>query len=166
MKQTSIEWLDEQIQEYAIAVDHVANTMVIKISFEEYMDLKRQAKEMHKQEILNAAERWKGTDFAERYYEETFGSKGSDFKQFSLYEHKDTITNSDTPVSKTFLENTKLSQQETLHGSLPLDKRHICFDKGHSMFLVTEIDNGSSKYGDHKCSRCGWVDSFQYDYGS
>jgi hypothetical protein len=51
-------------------------------------------------------------------------------------------------------------------GSLPLDKSHICFEKGHSMFLVTEIDNGRSKYGDHKCSRCGWVDSFQYDYGS
>jgi len=51
-------------------------------------------------------------------------------------------------------------------GALPLDKSHICFDKGHSMFLVTEIDNGRSKYGDHKCSRCGWVDSFQYDYGS
>lgn len=51
-------------------------------------------------------------------------------------------------------------------GSLPLDKSHICFDKGHNMFLVTEIDNGRSKYGYHKCSRCGWVDSFQYDYGS
>ncbi len=48
---TSIEWLDEQIQEYVIAADHVANTMVIQISFEEYMDLKRQAKEMHKKEI-------------------------------------------------------------------------------------------------------------------
>jgi hypothetical protein len=53
MKQTSIEWLDEQIQEYVIAADHVANTMVIQISFEEYMDLKRQAKEMHKAEIGN-----------------------------------------------------------------------------------------------------------------
>ena len=50
-------------------------------------------------------------------------------------------------------------------GALPLDKSHICFDKGHNMFLVTEIDNGRSKYGDHKCSRCGWVESFQYDYG-
>ena len=45
---TSIEWLDEQLQEYVIAVDHIANTMVIKISFEEYMDFKRQAKEMHR----------------------------------------------------------------------------------------------------------------------
>ncbi|MBB5334497.1 hypothetical protein [Chryseobacterium koreense] len=56
--------------------------------------------------------------------------------------------------------------QTNVSGSLPLDKSHICFDKGHNMFLVTEIDNGRSKYGDHKCSRCGWVDSFQYDYGS
>lgn len=28
--------------------------------------------EMHKQEIIDAAERWKGTDFAEQYYQETF----------------------------------------------------------------------------------------------
>jgi len=70
------------------------------------------------------------------------------------------------------MEHT-LNQEQTaqlgigvVSGSLPLDKSHICFDKGHNMFLVTEIDNGRSKYGDHKCSRCGWVDSFQYDYGS
>ena len=57
-------------------------------------------------------------------------------------------------------------KQNPHDGSLPLNNSHICFDKGHNMFLVTEIDNGRSKYGDHKCSRCGWVDSFQYDYGT
>ena len=34
--------------------------------------------EMEKQQIIEAAERWKGTDFAEKYYAETYGSKGSD----------------------------------------------------------------------------------------
>ena len=33
---------------------------------------------MEKQQIIDAAERWKGTDFAEKYYAETYGSKGSD----------------------------------------------------------------------------------------
>jgi len=34
--------------------------------------------EMEKQQIIDAAERWKGTDFAEKYYAETYGSKGND----------------------------------------------------------------------------------------
>lgn len=51
-------------------------------------------------------------------------------------------------------------------GSLPLTKEHQCYENGHSFYLVCEIDNGRSKYGDHKCSRCGYVESFQYDYGS
>jgi len=122
---TSIEWLDEQIQEYVIAVDHVANTMLIQISFEEYIDLKRQAKEMHKAEIIDAVlfGMQKGlninkvpeidSDWVNNYYQETFVSKGSDLKQFSLYEHKDTITSADTQVSKTFLES--VPQQETLY---------------------------------------------------
>jgi hypothetical protein len=78
---TSIEWLDEQIQEYVISVDHVANTMLIQISFEDYMNFKRQAKEMHKAEIIDAF--WNGDnsdctneqnskEFAEQYYKETF----------------------------------------------------------------------------------------------
>ena len=59
MKQTSIEWLFEQIP---------LEWTTKRSAFEAL----QQAKEMHKQEIIDAAERWKGTDFAERYYEETF----------------------------------------------------------------------------------------------
>ena len=51
-------------------------------------------------------------------------------------------------------------------GILPLTKEHQCFKRGHAFYLVCEIDNGRSKYGDHKCSRCGHVEPFQYDYGS
>jgi hypothetical protein len=50
-------------------------------------------------------------------------------------------------------------------GMLPLTKEHQCFERGHAFYLVCEIDNGRSKYGDHMCSRCGHVESFQYDYG-
>lgn len=51
-----------------------------------------------------------------------------------------------------------------IDGKLPLSKNHICFDKGHNMYLVVELDNGRSKYGHHKCSRCGHEEHFQYDY--
>ena len=51
-------------------------------------------------------------------------------------------------------------------GMLPLTKEHKCFERGHAFYLVCEIDNGRSKYGEHKCSRCGHVEPFQYDYGS
>ena len=53
-----------------------------------------------------------------------------------------------------------------ISGMLPLTKEHQCFERGHAFYLVCEIDNGRSKYGDHKCSRCGHVEPFQYDYGS
>ncbi len=70
-KQTAVEWLDEQIQERVIAQDVVARKMIIEISMEDYMDIKRQAKEKEKEQIIEAAERWKGTNFAEQYYNET-----------------------------------------------------------------------------------------------
>ena len=53
---TSIEWLLNQININGFQKETI-----------------KQAKEMHKQEIIDAAERWKGTDFAERYYNETYG---------------------------------------------------------------------------------------------
>ena len=62
MTQTAVEWLIEQIKK-----EHPFWTSIFE-----------QAKEMEKQQIIDAAERWKGTDFAEKYYAETYGSKGSD----------------------------------------------------------------------------------------
>jgi hypothetical protein len=49
-------------------------------------------------------------------------------------------------------------------GNLPLSPDHICFDKGHAMYKVCRINNGRSVYGEHKCSRCGYVEPFQFDY--
>jgi len=155
----SIEWLIDQLEQKGEMRETPSiRNLQLNIYTSDYLELKRQAKEMHKAEILAAYNksfelRDKPYSTANKYYQETFGSKGSD----------------NTPMERKLLKSgffDIVPKQETLHGSLPLDKRHICFDKGHSMFLVTEIDNGSSKYGDHKCSRCGWVDSFQYDYGS
>lgn len=49
-------------------------------------------------------------------------------------------------------------------GSLPLDKDHICFDKGYSMHQVYVFHNHQSSYGQNKCFRCGYEEDFQYDY--
>ena len=57
---TSIEMIEEQLK------------FTHKETYNDLYEVIEQAKEMHKQEIIDAAERWKGTDFAERYYQETF----------------------------------------------------------------------------------------------
>lgn len=57
-----------------------------------------------------------------------------------------------------------VKMKEEIDGTMPLKKEHICFDKGHNMFLVVETDNGRSKFGYHKCSRCGYEEHWQYDY--
>jgi hypothetical protein len=76
---TSIEWLEEKAKEFAIDLD--------------LLNYFEQAKEMHKQEIIDA---WKmgryDSDkivmtekfYAEQYYQETFVSKGSDAKDVVL----------------------------------------------------------------------------------
>jgi hypothetical protein len=70
-------------------------------------------------------------------------------------------------ISKVAEEFTKLSLQEKkADGNMPLDKSHICFERGHNFFLIFERDNGRSKYGEHTCSRCGHIYQFQFDYGS
>ena len=43
-------------------------------------------------------------------------------------------------------------------------QKWLCFWFGHRMYSMYEIDNGQSKFGEHKCSRCGYKDSWQYDY--
>ena len=70
---TSIEWLIEQFKEYDFTPASNNEEYVIIMPrwiFDSKID---EAKQMHKQEIIDAAERWKGTDFAERYYNETYG---------------------------------------------------------------------------------------------
>lgn len=83
--QTAVEYFDEQIQERVIAQDVVARKIIIEISMEDYMDIKRQAEEMEKQHIIDAhliglirSLEMEATKQATEYYNETYGSKGSD----------------------------------------------------------------------------------------
>jgi len=46
----------------------------------------------------------------------------------------------------------------------PLPKNHPCFPTGHAMYKVAEHNNGVSYWGQHKCSRCGYSEEYQFDY--
>jgi len=109
---TAVEWLLQELEKVNY---HPTEAMIMY------------AMKLEKQQIIDAAERWKGTIFAEKYYEETYGSKESDgnFKQFSLYEHKETITSTDTIISSKIElsdeEIDKISKKEIWYNE---DKRH------------------------------------------
>ena len=66
--QTAVSWLEQEF---------IKLESTIGVHGKMY-ELIEQAKEIEKQQIIDAAERWKGTDFAKKYYAETYGSKGSD----------------------------------------------------------------------------------------
>ena len=86
-KQTAVQWLFEQIEgEGDIQRDVLSNVLEIKISVSNFLEIKRIAKEMHKQEIINT---WYNgyinqspmideENCGEKFYQETFVSKGSD----------------------------------------------------------------------------------------
>ncbi len=59
-KQTAVELLKETLD----AEMKLGTKMVV--NWDMYL-------EMEKQQIIEAAERWKGTNFAEQYYNETYG---------------------------------------------------------------------------------------------
>ena len=53
---------------------------------------------------------------------------------------------------------------ESENEALKKDIDTYCYQVGHVMYKVTERDNGQSIYGEHKCSRCGIMEPFQFDY--
>lgn len=63
-KQTAVEWLIEQ---WPILESQLPLWLI------------DQAKAMEREQIIEAAERWKGTNFAEQYYNETY--KGGEQNQ-------------------------------------------------------------------------------------
>jgi ATP-dependent protease Clp ATPase subunit len=73
-KQTAVEWLYEELQEYIISQDVAANTLVIQISFQEYKDLKKSAKQIEKDDIVEAFNEGAldGLQLGEEYYKITF----------------------------------------------------------------------------------------------
>jgi hypothetical protein len=74
-KQTSVNWFDEQIQEKVIAQDTVARKMIIEISMDDYMDIKRQSQVLFEKQIIDAYlhgvfnRRKRG---ASKYYQENY----------------------------------------------------------------------------------------------
>jgi hypothetical protein len=66
MKQTSIEWLVEQIEQYILTYGNLPFSVLLKF--------KKQAKEMEKQEIIDAYDKNKmgRVNYGEQYYQETF----------------------------------------------------------------------------------------------
>jgi hypothetical protein len=59
-KLTAVEWLEQKIEK--LLPDFIG------VWQEEF----QQAKAMEREQIIEAAERWKGTNFAEKYYNETY----------------------------------------------------------------------------------------------
>ena len=89
--QTAVENVFEQLEEQSlIFLTTKTNEMTISISASDYLDIKRLAKEMEKQQIIdayaNAVMKENNSDYigmheqssAEIYFAETYGSKGSD----------------------------------------------------------------------------------------
>jgi len=78
---TSIEWLIDQLEQKGDMRETPSiRNLQLNIDTSDYLELKRQAKEMHKQEIIDTYlldELDSGRKYAEQYYQETFVSKGS-----------------------------------------------------------------------------------------
>jgi hypothetical protein len=92
-KQTAVEWFYENTQNYVRLSDTIPMVIKIEVPFEEYMNILKQAKQMEKEQIIDArangfiisAEGWNG-EFpcmkwseviretkCEEYYNETYG---------------------------------------------------------------------------------------------
>jgi LmbE family N-acetylglucosaminyl deacetylase len=88
-KQTAVQWFIEQLEEKGVAYENVSFRKIqISIDVSDYLDLKRQAKQMEKEQIENAyeigfADAWDDARYddeptyigAEQYYEQTYGGK-------------------------------------------------------------------------------------------
>ena len=74
MKQTAVEWLVDQLDEQVFRIDHVERRINISISFEDMMTLKKEAKEMEKDQIEEAfLDGYRSHPYlAEQYYNETY----------------------------------------------------------------------------------------------
>ncbi len=84
MKQTAVDWVFEQLDEQVYKVDYDNRRISISISFEDMMTLKKEAKEMEKEQIIDARidgdENYtlvgnKRKEYAEQYYNEKYGDK-------------------------------------------------------------------------------------------
>jgi predicted nucleic-acid-binding Zn-ribbon protein len=44
-------------------------------------------------------------------------------------------------------------------------RKIICSIVGHTLIVLTRIDNGRSQFGHALCQRCGHTEHYQYDIG-
>jgi hypothetical protein len=82
MKKTAVDWAFEQLDEHVFRIDHVERRLKILISFEDMMTLKKEAKEMEKEQSIDFARlclnKAKDLDVltafinAQQYYNETY----------------------------------------------------------------------------------------------
>jgi len=80
-KMTAVQWFIEQLEEKGVAYENVSFRKIqISIDTSDYLELKRQAKQMGKEQIKDAVQSCNfiggATDIeAEDYYNETYGKK-------------------------------------------------------------------------------------------
>ena len=65
-KQTAVDWYFDKIKSHFEHDGDLFETACFTYAL---------AKQKEKEQIIEAAERWKGTNFAEQYYNETYGKK-------------------------------------------------------------------------------------------
>ena len=73
-QKTAVDYLIEQLDEQVYRIDHKDNRINISISYEDMMTLKKQAKQMEKEQIVKAYTNGSPEffDMAEEYYNETY----------------------------------------------------------------------------------------------
>jgi hypothetical protein len=81
-KQTAIQWFIEQLEEKGVAYENVSFRKIqISIDTSDYLELKRQALQMEKEQIKDACKKGYGSTaiyrnkLSEDYFNETYGKK-------------------------------------------------------------------------------------------
>ena len=127
--QTAIEWLDEQLQDTMYFVyGYTDGVRKVTIPLEDYMRLKQVALEMEKEQIINAFDEGQEYEyqvfvnsaprfFSDTYYNETYGSKGSDEEKTNSQrfdEFMQLVTSSQTEISDEEIEKAFTDASERL----------------------------------------------------
>ena len=71
-QQTAVNWLLSELQIRLLKIKSEPNGIVRERMINSFLIDAEQAEAMEKEQIIEAATRWKGTDFAEQYYNETY----------------------------------------------------------------------------------------------
>ena len=123
--QTAVEYIFEQLEEQGlIFLTTKTNEMTISISASDYLDIKRLSKEMEKQQIIDAYKFGLSDEYvigSEQYYNETYGSKGSDETNGNNVEKVPNVTSSQT--ERIYSEEEVLEIVSNCDGSISQAKK-------------------------------------------